>query len=221
MKSVRMRRRGGPIRRLAIVFLGCTLGTTSFAAPSRSWMLDASVGAKAGAYRVSLSGWRSIFDHAGRVRLGLGLRASAFGGDRVDYDNRGTVEGNLAESLPIDPSVYALNFAVSGEVDLVSRLALGANLDVFGVATGPTRRTGALEAKVQSGSYFRFGTSDRGALNSEYFALIRVTPRVAIRAGFSHYVTDYRVTDHSTAGSPSSRYQNFDTVPFVAIRVLH
>lgn len=207
------------MRRLLIALLGCALGTTSFAAQARSLMLDASVGAKSGAQRVALSAWRPIFDVAGRVRLGLGLRASGYEGDTVDYENQDTVKGNLAARLPIDPSVYALNVAVFGEVDVVGRLAVGANLDVLGLAGGPTRTAGPLEAKVQAGSYFLVGTSDHGSLNSEYFAVIRVTPRVAVRGGFSHYVTDYTVTDHVAVGSPSSRYQKFETVPFVALRV--
>lgn len=181
--------------------------------------LDASVGAKNGAQRYALSAWHPIFNLARRVRLGLGLRASAYEGDAVDYTNRNTARGNLAARLAIDPAVYALDVAVFGEVDVAKRLGLGVNLDVLGLATGPRRTAGPLEAKVQTGSYFLFGTSDRGALNSEYFALIHVAPRVTIRAGVSHYVTDYTVTDHATAGSPSSRYQKFETVPFVAVRL--
>ena len=40
---------------------------------------------------------------------------------------------------------------------------------------------------------------------------------VRARAGMSHYVTDYTVTDRVAPGRPSSRYQKFQSVPFVAI----
>ena len=207
------------MRRLLIAVLGCALGTTSLAAETRSLMLDASVGAKSGAGRVAMSVWYPVFDHKGHVRLGIGLRASAYGGDAAEYVNRDTAMGRLVPQLLIDPSVYALNAAVSGEVDIVRWLGVGANLDVLGLAAGPTRTEGPLEAKVEAGSYFLYGRSDRGALNSEFFALFGVTPRVTIRAGVSHYVTNYTVTDRAAAGTPDSRYQRFETVPFVAVRV--
>jgi hypothetical protein len=94
---------------------------------------------------------------------------------------------------------------------------VGANLDLIGVAVGPRRLAGALVAKPQAFSYFRYGSADHGALNSEFFAALRVAPRVRIRAGLSHYVTDYVVTDAAAAGAPSRRYQKFESVPFVAV----
>src|SRR5438093_12155122 len=79
--------------------------------------LDASVGAKAGARRAAVSAWYPVIHLAGRLHLGLGARVSAYGGDPIDYTNRGTVQGSLASSVPIDPAVYALNGAVFGELD--------------------------------------------------------------------------------------------------------
>ena len=128
-------------------------------------------------------------------------------------------QGNLAASMAIDPGVFGVNVAVFGEVDVVGPLSLGANLDVLGLAAGPTRTIGSLEAKVQTVSYFLYGANDHGSLNSEFFAAVRVAPRVMVRAGLSHYETSYVVTDHGSSGSPSSRYQKFLSVPFVAVRL--
>ena len=181
--------------------------------------LDASVGAKGGAQRAAVSVWYPVVHLAGRLPLGLGVRVSSYGGDPIDYTNRGTVQGSLASTVSIDPAVYALNGAVFGELDLTNLLALGANLDVIGVAAGPTRTAGSLSEKPQGLSYFRYGSRDHGALNSEFFVSLRVTPRVRVRGGASHYVTNYTVTDTAAAGAPSSRYQKFQTVPFIAVRL--
>jgi hypothetical protein len=179
--------------------------------------LDASVGGKGGAQRAAISAWYPVVHLAGRLHLGLGARVSAYVGDPIDYTNRGTVQGSLASSVPIDPAVYALNGALFGELGVINSLALGANLDLVGVATGPTRAAGSLAEKPQAFSYFRYGSADHGALNSEFFVSLRVASRVRVRAGVSHYVTDYTVTDTGAAGAPSSRYQKFQTVPFGAV----
>ncbi len=88
-----------------------------------------------------------------------------------------------------------------------------------GVATGPTWTAGSLSEKLQGLSYFRYGSGDHGALNSEFFVSLRVPPRVRVRGGASHYVTNYTVTDTAAVGAPSSRYQKFQRVPFIACRL--
>src|SRR2546425_1356566 len=90
---------------------------------------------------------------------------------------------------------------------------------VIGVATGPTRTSGSLSEKPQGFSYFRYGSGDHGALNSEFFVSLRVAPRVRVRGGASHYVTTYTVTDTAAGGAPSNRHQKFQTVPVIAVRV--
>ncbi len=181
--------------------------------------LDVSVGAKGGAQRAAASVWYPVVHVAGRLPLGLGARVSSYGGDPIGYTNRGTVQGSLASTVLIDPAVYALNGAVFGELDLTNLVALGANLDLIGVATGPTRTAGSLSKKPQGLSYFRYGSRDHGALNSEFFVSLRVASRVWVRGGASHYVTNYTVTDTAAVGAPSSRYQKFQTVPFIAVRL--
>jgi len=195
-----------------------TLAVPLDAQLSTIW-LDASVGAKGGAQRAAVSAWYPVVHLTGRLSLGLGVRASLYGGDSIGYTNRGTVQGSLASTISIDPAVYAFNGAVFGQLDLTNLVALGANLDVIGVATGPTRMAGSLSEKPQGLSYFRYGSRDHGALNSEFFVSLQVAPRVQVRGGASHYVTNYTVTDTAAVGAPSSRYQKFQTVPFIAVRL--
>ncbi len=206
------------MRRFSLTALCAATLAAPLAAQLPLISLDASVGAKGGARRAAVSAWYPVVHLVGRVHLGLGARVSAYGGDPIGYTNRGTVQG-LASTVPIDPAVYALNGAVLGELDLTNLVALGANLDVIGVATGPTRTAGSLSEKPQGFSYFRYGSGDHGALNSEFFVSLRVAPRVRVRGGASHYVTNYTVTDTAAVGAPSSRYQKFQTVPFIAVRL--
>lgn len=201
---------------LLTAFCAATLGTP-LGAQLPPISLDASLGANGGAQRAAVSVWYPVVRLDGRLHLGLGARVSAYAGDPIGYTNRGTVQGSLASSVTIDPAVYALNGAVFGELGLSNLVALGANLDFVGVATGPTRTAGSLAEKPQAFSYFRYGSADHGALNSEFFVSLRVAPRFLVRAGVSHYVTNYMVTDTAAGGAPSSRYQKFQTVPFVAV----
>lgn len=61
------------------------------------------------------------------------------------------------------------------------------------------------------------GAADRGSLNSAFYVGVTASRRVRVRAGLSHFVLGYRVTDRSSASAPSSRYQRFETVPFLAV----
>lgn len=111
--------------------------------------LDASVGGKGGAQRAALSAWNPVVQLAARLHLGLGARVSAYGGDPIGYTYRGTVQGSLTPSVTIDAAVYALNAAVFGALGLIDPVALGANLDLVGVAAG---RNGPPRAERRPGS---------------------------------------------------------------------
>jgi hypothetical protein len=115
--------------------------------------------------------------------------------------------------------VYALNVAVAAEVRLGARLGVGANIDLAGVAVGPRRVAGAVELNPARWSVLQVGNGDRGSLNSEFYFSLRVSHRVQTRAGASHYVLGYRGTDSASGSGPSARYQRFETVPFVAVRL--
>ncbi len=187
-------------------------------AAQQPWIaLDASVGGTGSAQRAAVSAWYPVLRLTSRLHVGLAGRVSAYGGDPADYTNRGPVQAGLPASVTVDPAVVALNAAVFGELGLIHRIALGANLDLLGIATGPTRTVGSLVEKPQRFSYFRYGSADHGALNSEFFLSFRATARVRLRAGVSHYVTNYTVVDTAIGAAPESRYQRFETVPFLAV----
>ena len=183
-----------------------------------SW--DASIGLNRDAGRFSVSAFRHIGVVPARLSVGVGVRATAYAGRVSEFRNRGTVSGALVTMVPIDPAVYGINAVVATDLRVAGPVHLEFNLDVAGLAAGPTYRTGSLEAKPATGSLFLYGSRDRGSLNSELAITLALSPRLRLRAGSSHYVLGYAVTDRS-AGTPAagakSRYQRFFTVPFVAI----
>lgn len=181
--------------------------------------LDLSAGFGSGAGRIAAAGWLPFELARGRVRVALGLRLTGYGGETRSFENREGVQGALAATLRVDPSVYALNGAVAGEVRLGARLGVGANIDLVGVATGPRRAISSVELKPDRWSVLQVGNGDRGSLNSEFYLSLRVSHRVQVRAGASHFVLGYRGTDGAIGSAPSARYQRFETVPFVAVRL--
>ena len=99
------------------------------------------------------------------------------------------------------------------------RVSVGFNLDLAGFATGASKTTGTLTARVPSGSLFLGGAGDLGALNSETYVAVRLIDRIALRVGTSHFVTNYSVREPAKVATPDVRYQKFETMPFLAIAV--
>lgn len=180
-----------------------------------SW--DASIGLDGDAARFSLAAFRHVGIVPDRWSVGLGLRATAYGGAVADFRNRGTVTGALTDRVSIDPAVYGVNAAVATDLRVAGPVHLEFNLDLAGFAWGPERRTGSVEASPSTGSLFLYESRDRGSLNSELAVSLVLSPRFRLRAGSSHYVLGYTVTDRSSGAAVKSRYQRFFTVPFVAI----
>ncbi len=212
---------GTAIRALLLILslAAAAAGPTTLAAqrPAVAWDLSAGFGAGTG--RIAAGGWVPFELALGRVRIALGLRLTGYASDARSFANRDGVQGALAADLPVDPAVYALNVAVAGEVRLGGKLGIGANIDLAGVAAGPPRVAGTVQLKPARWSVLQVGNGDRGSLNSEFYLTLGVSHRVQARAGASHYVLGYRGTDSASGSRPSARYQRFETVPFVAVRI--
>lgn len=194
----------------------CTVALLLATVPAQAQRIDwdGSVGVSRDAWRAAATGiWRVEVGRS--LRLGVGARLSRYGGESSSYRSP---DENRPAALPLRvrlaPSVWGLNLAVEGQVRVLGPLAVGANLDLAGIATGSSRRDSGLRLEPARGSLFRYGDRDRGSLNSEYFLGLQAGSALALRAGVSHYVTGYR----GTAGGVSTRYLRFDTVPFLALR---
>lgn len=188
----------------------------------------APVAAQAGGERGDLSlgrgkeGWRVALSHAlsgprrlGFVEAGLLVRSTVYGGDPAEFRLRGDGSG-LPTKLLIDPSIVGVNLGVRFEAPARSQLRVGMNLDILGLAIGPTRAVDSVDARPATFSLFRYGNADRGSLNSEFYVAAEVAQRVELRAGLSHYALGYR---GKVAGGERGSYQRFDDAYFVAVRV--
>lgn len=204
------------MRVLAMLAVLATLPVPALA--QAGLVADASVGAGGDAGRAALSVWRTVLRGPLRARASIGLRATGYVAMATPYQNRGTSQAGLAPTLAIDPGVIGVAAAIAGDIP-VGPLSLGANLDLVGLATGSRWTQGSLEGEPERISLFQNGPADRGALNSEFYVAFRLGARLVIRAGASHYVTNYEVTDTADAGRPTARYQRFETVPFAALRL--
>ncbi|MDX2184413.1 MAG: hypothetical protein SFW08_10585, partial [Gemmatimonadaceae bacterium] len=145
--------------------------------------LDAAVGSDFSAALLSLSATRhwSVL-REGRVRVGLGVRWTAFvGGDhRLSSAERSAIRSNRIDSLFVEaPWQNAINFAAHLTVQPWERWALGANLDLAGLTFGTSQisrlrlLSGPPDQTVSSTptarNLFLVGTRDRGTLASEFF----------------------------------------------------
>lgn len=199
-------------RRLLACFGWCTIGA-ALPASAQQVDLDGSLGVSDRTWRVALaSQWRLTV--GSRLTLGTGLRLTHYNGEPSSYRNQGAVNAALPERLDIDPAVWGLNLIVSAQARVVGSLAAGANIDLIGVAAGPSRQSGTADVKPSRGSLLLYGDNDRGSLNSEFFLAVAVGRRIELRGGLSHYVTGYRASD----GTIATRYLRFETVPFLGIR---
>lgn len=181
-------------------------------ARAQGWSADLSVGSAGDAWRAAVAvPWHLPVGQ--RLVLGIGPRVSYYAGSPARYRNRGRTSTALPSRVSIDPSLAGLNLMVLAEVKLVPRVRVGANLDLLGVAAGPSRNDGAVELTPARGSLFLYGNADRGSLNSEFYLGVSPAPGLTIRGGFSHYVTGYR----GEAGGSTTRYLRFDSVPFLAV----
>lgn len=200
------------MRLFPLLSFALLLATVPAQAQRLAW--DGSVGISRDAWRAAATGlWRVEVGRS--LRLGVGARLSRYGGETSSY--RSPDEARPA-ALPLRvrlaPSVWGLNLAVEGQVQVFGPVTVGANLDLAGIATGGSRRDSGLKLEPARGSLFRYGDRDRGSLNSEFFLGWEAGHALALRAGVSHYVIGYR----GTAGGASTRYLRFDTVPFLALR---
>ena len=206
-------------QRLAFLTLVAAVYGSPLTAQRESITADASIGLSGGLQRSAVSGWYPVAEVWQRVTFAIGLRATSYTGDGRTYTNRGTVSDSVPSTLSLSTGVLGVNLGVQAKVRLIDRVSVGFNLDVAGFATGASNTTGRLTASVQSGSLFLGGAGDLGALNSETFVAVRLTDRIALRGGTSHFVTNYLVRQPSKVATPDVRYQKFETVPFLAIAV--
>ena len=204
------------VRTIVAILLGVSVNAPTVVGAQGLDGVDASIGAGSGALRVSTAAWRPLVSVLDRLTLSGGIRFTSYTGDAGTFTNRGSVSTALPTTISLAPNVYGLAVAAAAELDLLAGLSVGFNIDLAGGALGADQFSGPLRATLQRGSLLLGGTPDIGALNSETYVAWRVLPTLSIRGGTTHFVTNFDVTDRVSGAS--AKYQQFKTVPFVAVR---
>lgn len=164
----------------------------------------------------------------GHFRFGLGVRGTYAGGDlKLTPAGARNVPVGVVDTLSLTSS--ALLFNVSGHVSalLTDRFEVGMNIDLLGLGAGASRSgmyrlsAGAspisVEATPASVNLFLYGSNDRGSLNSEFFGVWHATRRVAIRAGLSHQLVEYKTS--RLLSSNTDRFRRYSNLGVVGVRV--
>lgn len=204
------------IRRLALCALLFALLARG-AQAQRLVALDVSVGANNGGQRLAASAWLPLTTLLERITLSGGARLTSYNGESGTFGNRGTVTAALTPRLNFPSQVVGFAIAVQAEVAIVGPLSVGFNIDLAGVAAGGDQSVAGLTARVQRGSLLLGGSPDVGALNSETYVAWAFAPTFTFRAGTTHFVTNYEVRDPASPGVTAAKYQQFKTLPFVAV----
>jgi hypothetical protein len=174
--------------------------------------------------------WNHLYSvWPGRLEVGLGARATTLRVDGPfafrtgDASLRG--DGIVNQLVIEDPWVTSLNLQVLAIARIAGPVEVGFDIDLVGVSFGPRRTgsyaatdprfSGAQGARVATPDLLLGGVRDRGQLNSELFAGVRLGPTWTVRGGLSHAVTSYRTVAELDHGNRD--FQRFTTQAFVGV----
>ncbi|MFD1467044.1 hypothetical protein ACFQ48_02310 [Hymenobacter caeli] len=143
-------------------------------------------------------------DAAGRYQVGLGGRVSHFFGDGYALNPQAGPAN--AEIRVARPAITSFNAAFHLRARVAGPLRVGFNLDALGLSAGPGRDRQDLSAaglpgpagspvRPVAGNVLLGGRPDRGSLNSELYAAVRLSGGLSLRVGYSHLVTAYEDDD--------------------------
>ncbi len=148
------------------------------------------------------------FGKSERLKAGFGLRlASLFGGQDLAYATADAelIGQNKINTLKVsDARTHSLNLEFQIKYRFLRKVEAGFDIDLIGVGFGPARTgeyvsgspgfSGRQRAEVSSFDLLQGGKPDRGQLDSEFFLAYWWSERWAIRAGYSHFRSEYTTT---------------------------
>lgn len=164
----------------------------------------------------------------GRVRLGAGIRWSSWAGgsQKLSTAPPSLIDAGRIDTLEVPVGWHnAVNLGLHAVVQASERIALGANLDVFGYSWG-TSQVGTLRllgapggqrvtANPAQWNVFGGGTRDRGTLASEFWIGWDVRRDLRLRAGLNHFVLEQ--TTPTLGTGENTRHRRFGNAIFVSI----
>ncbi len=156
-----------------------------------------------------------------RFRIGYGLRFTSVFGSKVEYSTAPaslisesssigslfaeTIDANIDTLTLGSAQVNALNASIYLEYGLSSRFDVGFNIDAIGFSFGG-KQTGTFQANLPTRSSLSgtsqmasptslnvllIGASDRGSLNSEFYARYRLTDTFSLKGGIAYQFTEF------------------------------
>ena len=155
-----------------------------------------------------------------RVRVGLSIRLASFlGGNDLGYKtaDASLIKENRVTTLVISGArTYSLNLELQLKYRLTQRVEAGFDIDLLGVGFGQSTAgryrsadpslSGAQRADVSSFDLLKGGNPDRGQLDSEFFLAYWWSDRWAVRAGFSHFLSEYTTVSRLDFGNDRFRH---------------
>lgn len=163
---------------------------------------------------VSLGAYHNIrLGESGRFRLYYGPRYSLFADQHTQIPDQGT-GGKSLIITPRNKVNHSINLALGAELEW-KKFLLGFNIDAVGITLNP-RNTYTLtppdQSQTVSAGTKRFnlltGLKDYGALNSEFYAGMRVSRNWVARVGLSHFFIQYAPAPGSLAGQSGRVFYN-------------
>ena len=169
-----------------------------------------------------------------RFNIGYGLRFTNFIGSDLDYitapakytSGKSSIAALFSDNIlaNIDTvhfaksQTYSLNTGIYLSYLLPyfkNRLELGVNIDAFGFTLGPRQnavyKNNTVSAKPTSFNLLLISDSDKGSLNSEWYASFWVAPKLAVKLGyeflFSEYTTDSKIQKLPNLNETNDRFR--------------
>jgi len=178
---------------------------------------------------VSLNNFYGIALLSRTLSPGLGIRvASYFGRDNVSFSTADAdlIRSNKTNTLSISgaqTNSVNLSFHLKGEI--LPRFELGFDIDLIGFSFGNSRfgdysssnasLAGLQPAHASSFNVLLGGKPDRGQLDSEFYAAYWLSDDWALRAGFSHFISEYTTDNALDFGN--NRFRHSANLGFVAV----
>lgn len=186
--------------------------------------LSASTSGGKFASALSWSHMSAVTKRIPNLKIGYGIRFSTFIAANKFYvtapakytspvQNLGTIfsetiEANIDTITTTTTNTNSLNIAFHIEYAITKRITLGFNIDAVGFSFGPEKTFNIIsssfdpnQSPVQVGSPTRLNlllTSDNdiGSLNSEFFARVWLSDKLALRGGMTFLFSEYRLANH-------------------------
>lgn len=209
------------MKKIVLVLFICLIATHALHAqdiqpdavhlPKSRHQVDVGLGAGSSGFSTALS-WSHLhrLGNKQRFHIGYGIRYTGIFGSNRSYTTAPAHlisggEVNL-DTLSIPAvQIHAINAAIHIQYAFSPKWEVGFNIDVAGLSLGASQqgRLQALsrglpvseeETRPTSPNLLLVGNNDIGNLNSEFYLRYWLSPRWAIRGGFTYIFTEYTTT---------------------------